>query len=126
MEVFSYSKEKRIKEALKVFEKSHEYVHQSPYGAITLSEGCLYLKTELNAEFIFNLITKHQALPEMKYYKIQHWTLEQTKVKTAWILTANTGNRQTLHHEFISYISFPLRRIDFYYIKGHLCLLNEL
>jgi hypothetical protein len=126
MEVFSNAKEKRIKEALKAFDKTYKHVYVSSYGTLTLSEGCNYLKTELNTEFIYNLITKYQSIPEMKYCKIQHWTFERTKVKTAWVLNANNGNRQTLYLELFSYLSFPIRRLEFYYIRGHLCLLNEL
>jgi hypothetical protein len=126
MKIFSYAKEERIKKTLKGFEKAYDHVHQSPYGTVTLSEGCRYLKDEFNAENIFNLIVKYQALPEMKHFRIQHWTFEQAKTKTTWILSANSGNRQTLHHEFLSYLSFPVRRIELYFIRGHLCLLNEL
>ena len=126
MEIFSYAKEKRIKDVLKSFEKHHEHVHQSSYGTLTLSEGCQYLKTEYNCEFVFNLISKYQSLPDMKYFRIQQWTFEEATTRTAWILSANSGNRQTIFMEFLNYISFPVRRVEFYYIKGHLCLLNEL
>jgi hypothetical protein len=118
--------EEQIKEKLKLFEKKPEYFHETRHGSITLSQGCQYLKTEINAGWIFDQIIKFQNMPEMMHYKVQLWTWEQTKVRRIWRLNASTGNRQTLHAEFFSYVQFPLRSIQLWYLRGHVCLASEL
>jgi hypothetical protein len=126
METVITQSKKEIKEALKTFERKHEYLHQTRHGTLTLSEGCKYLKIALNADWLYNLIIKHQELPEMKHYKVQLWTWEQTKVRTVWTLKASTGNRTTLHADYFSYIEFPIKAIQLWYLRGHLCLTSEL
>ncbi|HXA02505.1 MAG TPA: hypothetical protein VNW99_10990 [Cytophagaceae bacterium] len=126
METVNATIENQIKEALKIFEKKREYFHETRHGKISLSEGCEYLKKTINAGWIFDQIVKFQTMPEMKNYKVQVWTWEQTKLRRIWRLNASTGNKQTLHAEFYSYVQFPLRSIQLWYLRGHLCLASEL
>jgi hypothetical protein len=118
--------ERKIKAELKIFEKKREYFHESRHGKISLSEGCQYLKKTVNAGWIFDLVIKLQTMPEMNIYKVQVWTWEQTKVRSIWRLNASTGNKHTLRAEFFSYVQFPLRSLQLWYLKGHLCLASEL
>lgn len=114
-----------VKTNLSYFTGTEKYYKHSIAGkhGIFLTDGCHYLREQLDAYWLFDLISSYQY--KLAKETFQMWKL--TKVKdNSWTITATNGNGEILANQFIPFSDFPLEEgISLFLVDNVAMLLSE-
>jgi len=117
--------EVKIRKELKVFRGTARY-HKHLYpgkSPIVLTDGCKYVRDELNANWLFDAILKYQDEPLLKKVNFQIWEFRQLRNDLTWLLTCREDtDKKPLISQSIKFSDFPLEYIRIWVI-GSIALL---
>jgi hypothetical protein len=117
-----------IKTTLKEFHGTTEY-HKHLYPgrpAILLTDGCKYIRDQLNAYWLFDAILSYQADLYKRNIKFQIWELKQLKFDLTWLLTCREdSNKKFIIRQAIEFSDFPLDYIKIWVIDKVALLPSE-
>jgi hypothetical protein len=101
----------------------HLFPGKSP---ILLTEGCKYVRDELNAYWLFDTILKYQSEPILKNVNFQIWELQRLKKDLSWLITCREElDAKPLIRHPIESSDFPLDNIRMWLIGGVTLLPSE-
>jgi hypothetical protein len=83
---------------------------------ILLTDGCEYVRRELKAFWLFDLITTYQDCQALKGHDFQVWTLKKT-IEDYWNMTCQDGNHNLLLSQLIKYSDFPIDEISVWLVE---------
>lgn len=118
----------KIRNALKHFRGTTEYnKHLYPgHSPIYLTDGCMFLREECNAYWLFDQILKAQSIPKVKAASFQKWFFAQVKGDLSWKLTCtNTDDNRVIWSRKLDFFDFPLQRIEIWLIDKVALLPSE-
>jgi hypothetical protein len=120
--------EVKLQRELKLFRgTSRYYKHLFPgKSPILLTEGCKYVRDEMDAYWLFDTIVKYQEELEPKNINFQIWELERLKKDLTWLLTCreHLGEKPIIRQP-IEYSNFPLDFIRMWLVGGIMLLPSE-
>lgn len=93
--------------------------HRTPFGRLTLTDGCNYVRQKAESRWLFDLIQSYQ--PQLRGEEFQTWTLERVS-DMKFMVTCTDGNDRTLVTQSIQFSDFPLQSITIWLVDG-VCLL---
>jgi hypothetical protein len=101
----------------------HLYPGRSP---ILLTEGCQYVRDELNAYWLFDTILKYQEELLKQDINYQIWELQRLKKDLSWLLTCKElpDVKPIIRHP-IEFYDFPMDYIRIWIIGGVALLPSE-
>jgi hypothetical protein len=117
----------QIKRALRQFTGTKRYwKHLYPsHSPLLLSDGCRYVRDELECHWLFDNILIYQNDKRLKGVNFQTWEMRQTRKDLSWILTCKDSNLNFLIKQVIEFSDFPLDYIKLYVISGVALLPSE-
>jgi hypothetical protein len=117
-----------IKTTLKEFHGTTEYhKHLFPgRPAILITDGCKYIRDQLNAYWLFDAILSYQADLRKRQINFQVWELKQLRLDLTWLLTCreDTGIKPVIRQS-IEYSDFPINYIKIWVIDKVALLPSE-
>jgi hypothetical protein len=117
--------EVEIKKELIVFRGTSRY-HRHLFpgkSPIAITDGCKYVRDELNANWLFDAILKYQDEPLLKKVNFQIWEFRQLRKDLTWLLTCKEDtDKKPLISQSIKFSDFPLDYIRIWVI-GSIALL---
>jgi hypothetical protein len=117
-----------IKDTLKEFHGTTGYhKHLFPgRPAILITDGCKYVRDQLNAYWLFDAILSYQADLSRRQINFQVWELKQLRVDLTWLLTCreDTGTKPVVR-QAIEYSDFPIDYIKIWVIDKVALLPSE-
>lgn len=93
--------------------------HRTPFGKLTLTDGCNFIRQKAECKWLFDLIQSHQ--PSVKQEEFQVWKLEKVNDMN-FLITCEDGDDNTLLTQKIPFSDFPLNGITVWLADG-ICLL---
>ncbi len=117
-----------IHKELKVFTGTtryykHLYPGKSP---IAITDGCKYVRDELNAHWLFDTILKYQDDPGLKKENFQIWELRRLKKDMSWLLTCKRDIKANpIIRKEIESSDFPIDYIRLWVIGSVVLLPSE-
>jgi hypothetical protein len=119
---------KIIARNLSHFTGTEEYhKHLSPgKSPILLTDGCIYIRDELQAYWLFDAILIYQTHKALRDVNFQIWELKHLRLDLSWLLTCkeDTGKR-SLISQSIEFSDFPLDYIKIWLIDKVALLPSE-
>ncbi len=101
----------------------HLFPGKSP---IALTDGCRYVRDELQANWLFDTILIYQDDPKLKKVNFQIWELQQLKKDLTWLLTCKEDtNKKPLIRQAIEFSDFPIDYIRIWVIGSVALLPSE-
>jgi hypothetical protein len=101
----------------------HLFPGKSP---IALTDGCKYVRDELNAFWLFDAILIYQDDPKLKKVNFQIWELKQLKKDMSWLLTCREDiHKKLLISQHIEFSDFPIDYIRIWVIGSVVLLPSE-
>lgn len=91
---------------------------------ILLTDGCEYVRRELKAFWLFDLITSYQDSERLRGQDFQVWSLKRI-TDDLWTLTCQDGNHNLLISQVIKYSDFPLDEISIWVVNNVAILPSE-
>lgn len=119
---------KTIEKELRQFHGTEEY-HKHLYpgkSPLVLTDGCKYIRDELNAYWLFDSILIYQNHKALRDVNFQIWELKQLKKDFTWLLTCreDTGKRPLIS-QAIEFSDFPIDYIKIWVIDKVALLPSE-
>lgn len=117
-----------IKDTLKEFHGTAEYhKHLFPgRPAILITDGCKYVRDQLNAFWLFDAILSYQADLHKRQIKFQVWELKQVRLDMSWLLTCREDkNTKPVVRQSIEFSDFPIDYIKIWVINKVALLPSE-
>ena len=114
-----------VKKNLAYFTGTENYYKHSITGndGIFLTDGCHYLREQLNCYWLFDLILSYQHKLSKETH--QKWILVNNK-DSSWTITARNENGRLLAIQHIPYSDFPLKEgITIFFLEGVALLPSE-
>ena len=93
--------------------------HRTPFGKLTLTDGCNFIRQKAECKWLFDLIQSHQ--PSVKQEEFQVWKLEKVNDMN-FLITCEDGDDNTLLTQKIPFSDFPLNGITVW-LADAICLL---
>ena len=101
----------------------HLFPGKSP---IALTDGCKYVRDELNSFWLFDSILIYQNDPRLKKVNFQIWELQRLKKDLSWLLTCKEDtNKKPLISQSIEFSDFPIDYIKIWVIGSVALLPSE-
>ena len=98
----------------------HLFPGKSP---IALTDGCKYVRDELNANWLFDAILIYQDDPKLRKVNFQIWELKQLRKDLSWLLTCKEDtHKKPIISQSIEFSDFPIDYIRIWVI-GSVALL---
>ena len=91
---------------------------------IYLTDGCNYVRTKLNAYWLFDLIISWQLKTKVQEAPFQVWKLAKQNDET-WLCQCEDGNNNVLAFQRIEFSDFPLDEIKIWVVDGVALLPSE-
>ena len=117
-----------IERNLKQFHGTEEYhMHLFPgKSPILLTDGCKYIRDDLQANWLFDAIISYQTHKALKGVNFQVWELKHLKVDLSWQLTCreDTGTKPLIKQS-IEFSDFPVDYIKIWLIDNIALLPSE-
>ena len=106
---------------------SRYYKHLFPgKSPILLTDGCKYVRDELEANWLFDSILIYQDDPKLKKVNFQIWELKQHSKDLTWLLTCKEDtNKKPIISQSIEFSDFPLDYIRIWLIGSVALLPSE-
>jgi hypothetical protein len=117
----------QIKRAMRQFTGTERYwKHLYPsHSPLLLSDGCRYVRDELECHWLFDNILIYQNDTRLKGVNFQTWELHQSRKDLSWLLTCKDSNLKPLISQVIEFSDFKLDYIKLYVISGVALLPSE-
>lgn len=117
-----------IKRALREFrgtEKYHRHLFPGK-SPIDLTDGCDFVRTHLNAYWLFDAILSYQCEKILREVKFQIWELRQSKKDLSWLLTCREdSDKKPIITQTIEFSDFPIEEIKIWLIEKVALLPSE-
>ena len=122
------SKEEIINELPYFNGSSDFYIHNCLGNKFILTEGCVYIRENAGAYWLFDAIISYQPYKDVKAMEFQVWTLKRQGLadkSDKFILTLSDGNGNTIRTQKIPFSDFPLDEINFWLENNVIMLPTE-
>jgi hypothetical protein len=117
-----------IKRALREFrgtEKYHRHLFPGK-SKIDLTDGCDFVRTHMNAFWLFDAILSYQCEKILREVNFQIWELRQSKKDLSWLLTCREdSDKKPLITQTIEFSDFPIEGIKIWLIDKVALLPSE-
>jgi hypothetical protein len=101
----------------------HLFPGKSP---IALTDGCKYVRDELNSYWLFDAILIYQDDPKLRKVNFQIWELQRLKKDLSWLLTCKEDiHMKPLISQNIEFSDFPIDYIRVWVIGSVALLPSE-
>jgi hypothetical protein len=118
----------QIKDTLKDFHGTtgyHKYLFPGR-PALLITDGCQYIRDELNAYWLFDAILSYQADLLKRNINFQIWELKQLRIHLTWLLTCREHkNSKPIVRQTIEFSDFPIDYIKIWLIDNIALLPSE-
>lgn len=118
----------KIRNALRHFRGTTKYnKHLYPgHSPIHLTDGCMFVKEECGAHWLFDEILKAQSNCKLRGVGFQKWIFTQVMGDMSWKLTCtNTDNNKVVWSKKIDFLDFPLQKMEIWLIDKVALLPSE-
>lgn len=114
--------DKQIQSELAQFTGTTRY-YRSGLGGLLLTDGMHYVREELNAYWLAELVESYQ--PKLTNVPFQLWSLDKRHDESALIEAREDTGLDAIVSQWIPYTDFPLSKFDWYCIDRVLLLPSE-
>jgi len=116
---------------LQNFTGSQTFYRHALLRSCVYTEGVQHLAERAQAHWLVDAIVSHQLTPSVAAEAFQVWTLQQlqadivTGAAGAWVLSCEDGNGKAVAAQEIGWSTFPLQRIQLWFVDCTLLLPSE-